>query len=231
LSGESTRVLRQRVEELLSTGEVRLLNEELRTISPRRAVNPVLSAFYHGDDRVRWNAVAVFGQLVKMLALEDMEAARVVMRRLMWSLNDESGGIGWGAPEAMGEAMACVQRLAEEYGAILLSYVREDGNFLEHAPLRKGALWGLGRLAQARPGVLTPLGAAGHIRGYLKDPDPEARALALWALGRIGEADDCGDIRHLRYDTAEVMLFVDHSFVRKTVGDAAEEAIAALCGS
>lgn len=25
-----------------------------------------------------------------------MDSARIVMRRLMWSLNDESGGIGWG---------------------------------------------------------------------------------------------------------------------------------------
>jgi hypothetical protein len=43
------------------------------------------------------------GEVMAHLADKDMESARVIMRRLMWSLNDESGGIGWGAPEAMGE--------------------------------------------------------------------------------------------------------------------------------
>ena len=45
------------------------------------------------------------GVVVAGLAEHDMESARVVMRRLMWNLNDESGGIGWSSPEAMGEIM------------------------------------------------------------------------------------------------------------------------------
>jgi hypothetical protein len=72
----------------------------------------------------------------------------------MWSLNDESGGIGWGAPEAMGEAMAKHPRIAEEYGSILCSYIiPSDGpdNYLEYTPLRQGAYWGLARLAQTKP--------------------------------------------------------------------------------
>jgi len=36
----------------------------------------------------------------------------------MWSLNDESGGIGWGAPEAMGAIMARHTGLADEYANI-----------------------------------------------------------------------------------------------------------------
>ena len=58
------------------------------------------------------------GALVFSLAEQDMESARVVMRRLMWNLNDESGGIGWGSPEAMGEIMARHSGLAEEYSKI-----------------------------------------------------------------------------------------------------------------
>ena len=54
------------------------------------------------------------GAVVAHLAEKDMESARVVMRRLMCSLNDESGGIGWGAPEAMGEIIASHEGLASE---------------------------------------------------------------------------------------------------------------------
>lgn len=44
-----------------------------------------------------------------------MEKACTVMRRLMWTLNDEFGGIGWGVPEAMGEIMVCHKGLAHIY--------------------------------------------------------------------------------------------------------------------
>eukprot|EP00362_Geleiidae_sp_MMETSP1317_P000447 CAMPEP_0201284794 /NCGR_PEP_ID=MMETSP1317-20130820/84991_1 /ASSEMBLY_ACC=CAM_ASM_000770 /TAXON_ID=187299 /ORGANISM="Undescribed Undescribed, Strain Undescribed" /LENGTH=71 /DNA_ID=CAMNT_0047606373 /DNA_START=1077 /DNA_END=1289 /DNA_ORIENTATION=- len=71
-----------------------------------------------------------------------MEEARIVMRRMLWSMNDESGGIGWGVPEAMAEVMTCNKGLAEEYIHMLISYMREDGeelfqdgNFLEHESL------------------------------------------------------------------------------------------------
>ena len=53
-------------------------------------------------------------------------------RRLIWSLNDESGGIGWGAPEAMGEILARSEKLSCEFYCILLAYIREDGTPLEN---------------------------------------------------------------------------------------------------
>ena len=108
------------------------------------------------------------------------------MRRLMWMLNDESGGIGWGAPEAMAEAMACHPRLAEEYVRILLSYIREDGNFLEYEPLRRGALWGIGRLARVYPEMLIELDAARYIRPYPEPDDPLSRSLSARALRMPG---------------------------------------------
>ena len=70
------------------------------------------------------------GAVVEKLAWEDMEGARVIMRRLMWSLNEESGGIGWGAPEAMAEIMARHLELAREYSHMLISYMDYEGNFL-----------------------------------------------------------------------------------------------------
>lgn len=108
----------------------------------RKAVNPLISFFCDHDAVLRWRSVSALGAVVARLADKDRESARVVMRRLMWSLNDESGGIGWGAPEAMGEITARHAGLAGEFGHILLSYVREDCNYLEHAVLQRGVLWG-----------------------------------------------------------------------------------------
>ena len=187
---ESPRILRRRVRELLGSGDLEQVLSELKKISPRKAINPLISVFYDSDTELRQKAINAFGQLVADLANEDMEEARVVMRRLMWTLNDESGGIGWGAPEAMAEAMACHPRLAEEYVRILLSYIREDGNFLEYEPLRRGALWGIGRLAQVHPEILIELEAAKHIRPYLEDDNESSRSLSAQALRMLGDGTD-----------------------------------------
>jgi len=184
----SPRVLRQRVHELLGSEDLEQVLKELRKIPLRKAINPLISAFYDSDPNLRLKAISAFGQVVADLANEDMESARVVMRRLMWMLNDESGGIGWGAPEAMAEAMACHPRIAEEYAHILLSYIREDGNFLEYGPLRRGTLWGIGRLAQVHPELLIKLDAARYIRPYLEDDDPSSRELSAQALRMLGDS-------------------------------------------
>ena len=187
---ESPRILRHRVRELLGSGDLEQVLRELKKIPPRKAINSLISVFYDSDLELRSKAISAFGQVVADLANEDMESARVIMRRLMWMLNDESGGIGWGAPEAMAEAMACHPRLAEEYVRILLSYIREDGNFLEYEPLRRGALWGIGRLAQIYPEMLIELDAAKYIRPYLEDDGPSSRELSAQSLRMLGDKTD-----------------------------------------
>jgi hypothetical protein len=127
--------------------------ESIRHLPGRQVVNPLFACFCHRDTLIRWHAVTAMGMVVSRLADENMESARVVMRRFMWNLNEESGGIGWGCPEALGECMARSERLADEYGRILLSYLHPERNFIEHPALQEGVLWGIGRL---------PFGPAGQ---------------------------------------------------------------------
>jgi hypothetical protein len=118
----------------------------------RKVVNPLISFFCSRDAILRWRSVSALGAVVARLADENRESARVVMRRLMWSLNDESGGIGWGAPEAMGEITARHAGMAGEYGHILLSYLAEDGNYLEHEVLQRGGPVGVRASGPCPPG-------------------------------------------------------------------------------
>ncbi len=109
----------------------------------RQVINPLFGLLYHGDTRVRWHAVTAMGAVVAQLPDHECESARVIMRRLMWNLNDESGGMGWGSPDAMGEIMACHHGLAQEYACILISYLNPHGNYLEHEGLQQGALYSI----------------------------------------------------------------------------------------
>ena len=172
----SGRDLKDKVLALLQSDNFDQALHELFQLPARQVINPLFSFLLHHDEQVKWRAVSAMGDIVANLAEKDMESARVVMRRLMWVLNDESGGIGWGAPETMGEIISCHEGLAKEYASVLVSYIHEDGNFLEYEPLQRGAVWGVGRVAQVRPELVQDAGP--HLLPYLEfDVDTFSRAI------------------------------------------------------
>lgn len=128
---------------------------KLNGYSPQSIINKLFRFLYSTDDKVKENAISAMGKMVSKLADKDPESARDVMRRLILSLSEESGGIGWGAPAAMGEIMARSKLLAKEYHRILISYalVNEE-NYLESEGLQKDVISGLKRLAAAHPNLV-----------------------------------------------------------------------------
>ncbi len=174
---------KKKILELLCQEDFEKRLEEFLCFPARKVVNPLFSFFYSTDETIKQRAITAMGFVVSNLAEDDIESARVVMRRLMWNLNDESGGIGWGSPEAMGEIMARSRNLAEEYHCILISYIREDGNFIEHEILQRGVLWGLERLAHAWPELAKD--AEPFLIPYVKSGDATLRKLAERTLKAI----------------------------------------------
>ena len=163
------------------------------------------------------------GVVVVRLAREDLEPARIVMRRLMWNLNDESGGIGWGSPEAMGEIMARHERLAKEYACIMVSYINEAGNFLEHEMLQRGVLWGLGRLAHARSELVRE--ASAYLPLFMRSNDAVHRGLSAWVAGAIPSEMTESLLKHLTTDEARINIFINMNLEERTVGQLAVEAL------
>ncbi|MGE4559702.1 MAG: DVU0298 family protein, partial [Desulfobulbus sp.] len=154
----SSRAIKNKVLELFNDRDLADILQELEAIAAKDAVNALFSLICREDPALRWRAISCMGRTVARLAGQEMEEARVVMRRFLWSLNDESGGIGWGAPESMAEVMCCQDGLAREYVHLLISYMREDGeevcqdgNYIEHPLLQRGLLWGVARLSACRP--------------------------------------------------------------------------------
>jgi hypothetical protein len=197
--------IKQMIKNALIKGDLKSIEQLSGRIPIRKIVSPIFSFFCDTDELVKWRSISLMGKLVARLAEQDMESARVVMRRLMWSLNDESGGIGWGAPEAMGEIMASHDELAKEYSAILGSYIRQDGNFLEHPMLQRGVIWGIGRLAQVRPMYLA--GIEPCLFEFFDSPDDVHRGLTAWAAGNLGNKTAIPLLEHLLEDSAEILFY------------------------
>ena len=219
----SGRELRGKVSNLLKTRNIDHALDALCCMPARQAVNPLFSLLLSTDPKLKWTAVTALGAVIANLAHKDMEPARVIMRRLMWQLNDESGGIGWGCPETMGEAMACHEGLAQEYARVLASYVMEDGNFLEYEPLQEGAVWGIGRVAQVRPHMVR--GAIPHLVHFLTSRRAALRGLAVWALGLLGAGEAESQIRVLLNDSAQIELYRERELRTHSVRELTEEAL------
>jgi HEAT repeat protein len=220
------RALKKKVRDLLSGPNLDLALEELCRLPAQQVINPLFTFLHHGDEKEKWAAVTAMGTIAAQLADQDMEAARIILRRLMWNLNDESGGIGWGSPEAMGEILSRHEGLAEEYAHILMSYTRQDGNYLEHEMLQRGLLWGIGRLAQVRPDLV--LIAVPHLTSYLRSEDPTVRALVARIMGFLAAEEAREGLEQLTKDESEVSFWNDGRWFQGRVKEVADAALATL---
>jgi HEAT repeat protein len=220
------RALKKDIRHLLLADDFESTLPAFDQMAERQAVNPLISFFYDTNITIRWHAITAFGRIVSNLADKDMEAARVMMRRLLWNLNDESGGIGWGSPEAMGETMALHSPLADQYSHLLVAFVNPQGNFLEHEVLQRGLLWGLGRLAHARPEQLHA--AIPYLHPFLESPDPFHRGYAAWTIGALKDATAKPLLKKRMHDDDVILLYHDLRILRITVGKLAHAALDAI---
>jgi len=188
-------------------------------IEEKKAVSPLFSFFYNGNELIKWRSITAMGIVLSKLAASDKEAARIVMRRMIWNLNDESGGIGWGSPEAMGEAMARSPLIAEEYHRILLSYIMPEGNFIELEALQQGVLWGIARLAHVRPQMVET--SAALLYPYLDSGDPVRIGLAAWTAGVYDCPETNEKIEELKSNEAKLNVYTGNKMERVTIGDLA----------
>ncbi len=199
---------------------------------PRKILGPLFSLLLAPKTLLRWRAVTGFGVVTARLADQNMESARIIMRRLMWNLNEESGAIGWGAPESMGESMARSASLADEFHRILISYAQEpisgDGNFLDHAPLRWGAYWGMARLAENRPELMQK--SEDIFVECASEDDPLSRAVGLWGLISVGNVDSLPPVLAGINDQSRITLYRGGALCAYRVSELAREAASRIKG-
>ncbi|WP_417911042.1 DVU0298 family protein [Candidatus Electronema sp. PJ] len=231
----SARKDKQQILDLLHNDNLAEMQQALAKFAAKEVVNTLFAAICRSEEQLRWHAIAAMGWTVSQLAEQDREEARIIIRRLLWSLNEESGGIGWGAPEALAEILCQHHGLAEEYVHMLLSYMRpdgeeahQDGNFLEHEALQRGLLWAAGRLAQGQQDLVLAKGMADDLPQYLDSPDATVRGLAARAIGLLGSCPCLEKLRQLTADQATLRVYDQGCLNTVTVGELASQAVANL---
>lgn len=236
---KENRLARRRIKlELLPLLEKRQISEIpnfLERYPDHLVLNTLFSALCNPLDQVRWNAVVCFGTIVPRLAEERIEEARVIMRRFLWSLNDESGGIGWGAPESLAEVMCYCGQLRREYLHMLISYMCEDGeeffqdgNYLELPMLQRGLLWGIGRLCQCHRDEMIEQNIVENVAAYLSSKDSTVSGLAIWALGLLQAKSTAQRIAPFLDEDKVIQIYRNNFLQDVELGFLAEEALQAM---
>jgi hypothetical protein len=184
----------------------------------RRFWQEVRFRLYEIDESLRWPAIETAARLMEFWWKSGHEErVRRYIRTLFWSMNDESGGIGWSAPQTIAEIIALVPELIDPYGSMMIAYS------IEEPPLVKGCLWGIGRLG------LKIAGSVGlfedEVLEVFSGDDAEVLGLASWALGEAGFMRALPYLKELFSRAEPVRIYRDGYFHEKTLGQWSEEAI------
>jgi len=174
---------------------------------------------YDKETLIGWRAIRVVGLCAKELVKTDYEFLRETIRKLRWSLSDESGGIGWSAPELIGEIVcADPRRFADIIPLIADVYTIEEDVF------RPGVLYAFNRIAESAPDLIAPF--ADIIKRALIDRNALVRFYALETIGKL-KGIMCLSIakdvmENLKHDNSEVWVYMGNSFANVRVGDVAK---------
>ncbi len=176
---------------------------------------------YDNDRLICRRAVEALGIAAGLEAERSLKNARRLIRRLLWTMNDESGSICWYAPEAIGEVLINVPSLIDEYGPLLLAFLQEE-------PFERGTHWAVARVASLRPDIYED--DVNRLVRSLDNPDPDIRGYTLIALKLINAQSAAGKAEHLKADTANVSIYdFDVGMIREvSVASLAEELLGVL---
>jgi hypothetical protein len=191
-----------------------------------KITNGLMGFLSDPDEGRKWQAVKAIGLVTACLFSLDPERARKVIRQLIWNLNDESGGIGWGMPEAFGEILATIPALQKEYICLLAAYISEEGCFIENEVVQKGVIWGLGRVRNLDEGIKARV--VPFLLKTLKNPSPPMQGITAWALGEMGIQEARPVLNTLQLENRMLKINTSDGLQEKLLPQWVEEALIKL---
>lgn len=214
--------VKQQVRDLLEEKDCKGLIE--LSEKHRQFWNELRFRLYDIDERLRWAAIECAAKFIQRLWKKGQkEKVRDYVRNLFWSLNDESGGIGWSAPQTIAEIIINIPELLEPYGSIMISHT------LEEPFLIKGGLWGIGRLGKQIAESVEFFRE--KILAAFENDDPEILCLAAWAMGEVGFKQALPFLKKLSEGKERVRIYICGDCHEKSLGEWASEAIAKIEGN
>lgn len=184
-----------------------------------KALNKLISFAMNKDELICWRAIEAMGVAAGRLSQDNLPAVRNTARRILWSAREESGGMGWSAPELLGEIVSANPRGFDDIPPIIVSLHTED----EEGVFLGGALWALRRMAEA--GVSGVEGADEVVRLGLRRDKADIRGLAVMAAAALKTPGSAELVSGLTGDESRFHYYQDGQFVETTIGESAQRAL------
>lgn len=189
----------------------------------RKVLSVLVRLSYDKDTLIGRRAIIAIGRVASVFVRSNYVFLRETVRKLLWSLSDESGGIGWSAPEILGEIISAdpskfsdvVPLIAEVYS-------------IEEKVFRPGVLYAFGKIAEVSPETVSPFQML--IVDGLSEQDPLSRVYSLELVRMLKDklipenleaAKD--QVGRLRQDRAEAWIYRNGGFRSIEVGELADE--------
>lgn len=150
---------------------------------PGRVVRFLAGRLCVANQDEKWRAVRAFGVLAREPDVFTDARILDLLQRFLWALNDESGAVPYGVPEAMGEILAARPEHRPSILPILCGMLTEAETF-QTGVIERGIYWAMGRIGPDVlvhcPEVLDVVATAAR-----HHPDQETRTTAAETLARL----------------------------------------------
>ncbi len=180
----------------------------------------LISLSYDKQDVISWRAIEAIGVISRNFSKGKMDILRDTVRRLLWSMGEESGGIGWSAAEMLGEIVTGDPDAFNDIIPILWSFKEEE-------MFRAGILWAMGRIAVVRPELVAFI--MQDLPDMLEDRNPVVRGYTVRLMGILPEALNIGNgrqqISKFLGDINTLPVYIEGELLTRTVGDIAGEVL------
>ncbi len=181
-------------------------------LQEKRVFSILISLSYEKTELICWRAIEAMGKAAGALTKKDPNFVRTIVQRLLWSLSEESGGVGWSAPDMLGEIVINVPDEFSDIPPIILSF-KDEESFLP------GVLWAMGRMASSGKIKLDLPLCRDIIINALNNQSPTIRGLSLWAASALKMKDLSDKVLPLLTDNNKFLFYEDHELKEISVKD------------
>jgi hypothetical protein len=138
----------------------------------------LIQHLYDPVEPLRWQALEALGFLVEKVQEIKPGYYRNLLSRFLWAMNDESGNVPWGAPEAMAVIIAAQP---QKYGDLTPMLITTA---LENPILHSGLLWAVAVIAEKDQSLITPF--LPSLLPLLSSDNQVVQGYALWVFNGWG---------------------------------------------
>ncbi len=145
-----------------------------------RTISILFNLSYDKDSLITWRAIEAMGEVVHAIAERSREDAREVMKRLLWSITEESGGLGWSSIEMIAEVIVRSPGVFSDVALLIPEYFDEP-------IFRESVLYALWRIGKERPELLEKNAVEAVLKEALESENPTIKGLALLIIRDCSE--------------------------------------------